>query len=275
MTIRLVIVRPRPETIFRWAVVELYGAAGLVAAGAFLLLVYLLSVSPMIGQSITFSLQSHGETCDQIGNACKRLSLWTATVRNPDQRSRTVTKAALLEALTKIGVAARDDQSAARVVLHQEKRGAWRVAGGVIEGLLMGCAGTGLATGNYYLAGGCAVVSQLGPGAIKRAQGLEPQVSKALTEIIGTQHLELTPGGVGLMVLFSTRYDGQATYEIAAAGGGVDGDPQSEIPRATAVSYPVRIEPSPSSVQAGAWLPVGHYWGPCAEFEPIAAVEAL
>lgn len=300
--------------LYLWATLALLG-----------LLLLFASTRPAFAQHITFSLQSHGETCDQIGAACDRLSLWTATIRNTSNQSRTVTKAALLERLVGIGVAGRDDPSAARVILHRANRGGWKVFGGTLQELLFGCAQASLPK-NAYLSAGCGVTALFGPRLIERAAGLEPKAADALAAILSTQHLELSPGTSGLMVLFSTRYSGQATYELAMSGGGQIGrDSEREvgnlpgrIHRVASVAAPARLqtlefitaypptdevtdgsswlavpqggisqaEPAKGvevptvagaaaersspplyawEIPAGTWLPVGNYWGPCAE----------
>lgn len=248
----------------------------------------LLVCSLLPGQHITFSLQSHGETCDQIGKACKRLSLWTATVTNDKTDTLMIAKPALLAELVKIGVAARDDQSAARVVLHREKRGGWRIVGRAVEELLYGCS-TATLPENPYIASGCGLTALFGPRTVERAAGLEPQVGRALTEVLGTQFLELAPDATGVLVLFSTRYSGEATYEVALSGGR-SVPASSTTPRGDSLAFArlqdgrelndLKVEdatpppnltstPRPAKaweIPAGTWLPVGHYWGPCAEW---------
>jgi len=167
---------------------------------------------------LTYSLQQHLEVCAQLGPACRELSLWTMEAANLSPQSTVISKSFARQHLVVAGVAARDDSSAAAVVLHRAERGKWKTAGRAVEGLLMGCSGAALAITNFYLATGCGVVSQLGPRAMERAAGYEPRVQDSLGRILSTQHLELGPGASGTLVLFSGRYEGEATYVLHLPG---------------------------------------------------------
>ena len=167
---------------------------------------------------LTYSLQHHLEVCAQLGPACRELSLWSFEAANLGPVSTVVSKSFARQHLVVAGVAARDDSSAAAVVLHREKRGVWKISGNLVEDLLLGCSGTALAKSNFYIAAGCAVTSQVAPRAIERTAGYAPNVQESLGKILVQQHLELGPGASGTLVLFSSRYEGEATYVLHLPG---------------------------------------------------------
>jgi hypothetical protein len=188
-----------------------------LVVAAWLIVVYLLCAWCASAQvRIAYSLQNHHEVCAQLGPSCRELSLWSVEVANLSPASTVISKSFVRSNLVVAGVQARDDSSAAAVVLHREKRGGWQIGGNLLEDLLLACSGTALVKANLYVAGGCAITSQVAPRAMERTAGYAPRVQESLGRILMVQHLELGPGASGSLIIFSARYADveQTTYVL-------------------------------------------------------------